>query len=1401
MRFLLAAVPPVLAASLSTAFAAQAQEDLDRIEVLRRPLPTMGLRALQRAPDPAASAPETVKVGYLVTSADPNKVGVGGKWDFDTDVAGTDSSQFWRFVLGTMAADAGRYPTPQSRPTWYYDYGNNINQGDHELWKARLAAGRSFRRTGLAGVWHADPMTGIAGSSPIRGSRSAWCGLRLPGDYTVRDELTGNAYNSDQLLMHFFGGSPITSAFPGFVDQWDQILYREFPTTGAPISLSFRLRAHLSTLSAAANDVGGSGWFNPDPGNFIGGGSSSPADSLMLWVGAPRPDGSGSGVHDKVRKWLSEILWFDLPGTGQPQKLFAISGKVPVTGGDTLVTVTIPDFAPTSPTVRVAFQVKTNRTESDLIVPITGIGGFNTVDGAALIDDINLDGGPIDSDFEDSLSVRPRALLASDGTETLINPATAWITTGRPPPHYGHVHNVNDLPYEDVCGGLDGFDARVCNLSGNVVVQSDHDDGHRLHELTRNWFVSPTICLTGPRAAAQGISPTLRNEASYINVQTDFYSGLDDPFYSGLLVVFAVRYMGEGLPQPQAPQVPAWSPFASPSSFSAYGSNSPLCFVLDSGYDLQGYVPLPSIDSLQIAILDQTRCARFFATACGDSRGHYWDNIQLQFIKEAPPIGPVYFALTLLGDTFPFDEAVTPGSDSFDTTTALVQTGLNLAADAGGEGVVPGDTLAVQSPWSGNDSRVDLVFRILPGPGNYSVKGNRDSPLWKIPSNPALGTTSAGDGSFWGEYMAANGQVGSANGHTSTHWDPHTWNSARMDSAQGEGYPYLAGQISPIVSRAIGLPWTDTWSGSYHENDEKGGWVPAPRPLALARPLCFLVNQAGPVDNTNICCSTSECMTKFAETYPPSGYDPLTPTTSFENNKIIPDGLLTPGSHVEYFFRRSAASAPGHLQSMRPDTTRVIFQGFSSEYDADLDLLRWEHMDVLPDLWKDARFGGPGLACLLYVDAADRLGVEPAVRGALDSLGYGVDNGAGRGWKATPTSSSADDPSGFVAANLGQNGLAYDQFDITGAEFPEGDRPGCRLASPVAPELAGKQCKQGPTLAMLDFYYRAILWDSGPLATGTMHDGASLGEQSNDAKLIRDWLALGALGHEKAFWGAGNGLANDLAGSAGDAPALLADMGAALDQDDYFVFSGNHRAAAVYQPLGSGFHPGRRYGISNDCFGRLDVVRALDPEGTGAQLAARYEQFSDRGVPGIGSGPYGASVYRPADPASNRFFRTLLDGFSLGALGGWGGALDSTTAGPAGLTANDYARFAWMNDVLSTFNVCARVGPTVGIGDLPGIQGTAFVHGAYPNPARGAADVRFSLTRPTKVTIRFYDVAGRLVHEALVEGVAGPNSYRWDGASSNRRRAAPGVYFYRLSGTQVEFENNRQRMVLLGSSK
>jgi hypothetical protein len=70
---------------------------------------------------------------------------------------------------------------------------------------------------------------------------------------------------------------------------------------------------------------------------------------------------------------------------------------------------------------------------------------------------------------------------------------------------------------------------------------------------------------------------------------------------------------------------------------------------------------------------------------------------------------------------------------------------------------------------------------------------------------------------------------------------------------------------------------------------------------------------------------------------------------------------------------------------------------------------------------------------------------------------------------------------------------------------------------------------------------------------------------------------------------------------------------------------------------------------------------------------------------------------------------------------------------------------------------------------------------SIPNPSYGACFIRYALPEPSPVTLRVYDVSGRLVRE-LEKGLrsAGVNSVCWDGRDEFGKPAVNGVYFYRL---------------------
>jgi hypothetical protein len=102
--------------------------------------------------------------------------------------------------------------------------------------------------------------------------------------------------------------------------------------------------------------------------------------------------------------------------------------------------------------------------------------------------------------------------------------------------------------------------------------------------------------------------------------------------------------------------------------------------------------------------------------------------------------------------------------------------------------------------------------------------------------------------------------------------------------------------------------------------------------------------------------------------------------------------------------------------------------------------------------------------------------------------------------------------------------------------------------------------------------------------------------------------------------------------------------------------------------------------------------------------------------------------------------------------------------------------------------------PTLtGVGDTP--VGTAVLVGNAPNPFDSTTDVRYHLTQPTRVELRVYDVAGRLVKD-LRDGSMpeGAHEATWDGTDAAGHRVPSGVYFCSLVADGVT--QSRKMLVL-----
>lgn len=82
----------------------------------------------------------------------------------------------------------------------------------------------------------------------------------------------------------------------------------------------------------------------------------------------------------------------------------------------------------------------------------------------------------------------------------------------------------------------------------------------------------------------------------------------------------------------------------------------------------------------------------------------------------------------------------------------------------------------------------------------------------------------------------------------------------------------------------------------------------------------------------------------------------------------------------------------------------------------------------------------------------------------------------------------------------------------------------------------------------------------------------------------------------------------------------------------------------------------------------------------------------------------------------------------------------------------------------------------------------------YPNPMRNITTIRYQLPKKEKVSLKIYDVVGRLV-KTLINESKEPGYYtiHWHGKDDRERKASAGVYFYRI---QAGNYTSTKKMVL-----
>jgi len=504
-----------------------------------------------------------------------------------------------------------------------------------------------------------------------------------------------------------------------------------------------------------------------------------------------------------------------------------------------------------------------------------------------------------------------------------------------------------------------------------------------------------------------------------------------------------------------------------------------------------------------------------------------------------------------------------------------------------------------------------------------------------------------------------------------------------------------------------------------------------------------------------------------------TGYDGNSSTKEF--SKIIPDGLLTPGSHVQYFFRKSHAADPNLNYSMVPDTNRITPQAQESSTDQH----RWQQFGVLPDRWKNNAFGGAGSACMLYIDLNDRRGNEGRFVATMDSVAAtaAVKRGAHNGWSAPGTTDITTTPGGWnaqtsvgvVANKNSQPGSTWDMYGVKASESltTSAGAPGSRLANRSSMGFAaGKESKAGPTPEMLRAYYRVVAILSGDLNSGVL--GPFVNRSQNDIALLSDYLTAAAgLAQPRGLFIQGDGFGQSEKATGGIDPQHVTFMtdklGVVFRSPSYQSLAGNLDNCADLLTTTNLTASADVYGVSNLCTFSNDVYNR-NPALAEAQEGAFYENV------GL-NGPYVADVVKTAVPLRN--WVAVTSGYEIEHL--YGRYCDT-----------DNGRLAYYYYMLNKVfgGICQITGTANLTLDTPqGNRGYSnFMKIGNSVMRQGTSVVRFSVSKAGRVQVSIYDVTGRKIRN-LADRVfpAGESRLEWDGTDDAGSKVARGVYFVRSS--------------------
>jgi hypothetical protein len=347
---------------------------------------------------------------------------------------------------------------------------------------------------------------------------------------------------------------------------------------------------------------------------------------------------------------------------------------------------------------------------------------------------------------------------------------------------------------------------------------------------------------------------------------------------------------------------------------------------------------------------------------------------------------------------------------------------------------------------------------------------------------------------------------------------------------------------------------------------------------------------------------------------------------------------------------------------------------------------------------------------------------------------------------------------------------SFDYITATSDDLPDRydvNQPSSALSNGIGAYLYG-----AGAASIFSQAYGTVIFDSGDLSWCTISEGTLDSDKSDDALLLVDWLNTAE--NDVGLLVMGDMIASDLASSQTAVAVELVSTicGASLSGGSYLDLTGGLEHGGIVSPLITGVASGPYDGLSYWARGGCPLLSdfdALEKVGPG-EYALQY--------PDYGEDPYYAGIYTNQVNPSGYDLRTVWVGHSFQNI-------RNAMLGPP-------ARNSFLDMTWDFFERPVHTSEPMADAEIP--KATSLSNN-FPNPFNPVTRISFALKEKGPVSLRVYDVSGRLV-KVLVEEVRGAGFYEtsWDGTNDSGRQAASGIYFCRMTATGYE---RTQKMVML----